>query len=1742
MGKESERERLQVLEASIKPTDIAIKTDLRAEYALLCKTPYGKYRQGYFDRWSGFEQRMRSNPIFATGESEAVYSLIASLQPLYPTTAIFRRNKVNDKINEGEDAKLKDEIRAWTTLLQQEGVERFPTNIKSTGAEKTALSASFQGKNQSLNSGNQDGRPTCPCGLTHWPSQCYYLNPERRRKPNWKMNKETAKKVKLFLQKNPKFAAEVDEAIKKWEESVLRARKNIAGNAESMEVARTQENQSESEGDSFAGTCLAAGSTSSSCSLFCAVVLDSGTNVHIINEKLESRIVSRRNATSQDVVNAGNLTLQCREVVNAEIKLCYKGKIKTLTLIDALYIPDFMANLVSLPRLNKIGLHHDTTDPSILFKIKENKRIPVAEMSESKTGHFILEDFSDKELVSATASSSKPRKVKVKTAADWHKILAHPGVKAIEALPNNTNGIEIDTSETISTVDCDTCLLSKAKAIISRRSDKNREVHLENESQKMAVVSWGITEMTEAIDGSKVLSHFYYDAEAFHVVYPSKTKAQAVALFKAHFTRMISLYGAKTIFLRSDDEATIGEAAEKILSSFGIVRLRSCPDTPAQNGAGEISGKVIIQAARCLRIEAQLPKNLWPWICGSAAYLLNRTPTKKLSYHTPFEKITGKLPFLGHLHRIGSKAFALDKNLPKRDKMEARAHIGYLVGFEGTNIYQIWIPHFKGKKKNVIRTRDVVFKNELHKPLEDISLGQGLSENQHALQIQRLELPEAEILHDHQDPYIASSIPIWKQQKKRMGNSGTSESIPYPTPSPTASREQTIEPDDQVSDFFEDTLESTDQGPETETYFKAFMATLELKSSKKEATKSVPRIHRDKLPPPPTEFKDLDSHEFGSQFRHASMLELNALSQKTFEIISSYDGYRLPLKWVWTYKFDANGFLIKFKACLCVRRDLQLPSISETYAATLAMKTFRAIMAITCAFGLETRQYDLVNAFCNAHLSNPVHCAMPPGFEYLGSALKLHRALYGLKESPRLWYQTLKNCLSKFGFEEIPDIDCLMKGRNMLIIFYVDDLILIYWPSDKLIADEFDLHLSSIFETTFLGEAKWFLGIQMIRDKKVKKLWLSQESYCSKIGVKFEITGREKYPATPLPSSSTFIENKEQATKSQIKGYQIKVGSIGHAAVSTRPDIAKAHSILAQFNQNPSERHLEMADHLISYVYGSRKLCLSFDGNKDPWQVFCDASYADHKDRKSSQGLLFKMFGGSVEWKATKQKTVTTSTTEAELLALSVIGSHCYWWDRFFSLSFRTGMIPAIKCDNQQACRLANGDSEILPTKLRHVDIHQHWVRQEVKSGKMVVQWVPTTEQEADGLTKLLSRQKFETSGLGSKGYSPGGLVYPGKKSRKVEKIRTIEEEEKYSIHQDYLSFNSFFYPKTDADFPSSSRLPDGRLNLDLRIQQSAAPLTEQEKMVKLIWPEAKLAGDAKHIGETSSKNKVTIKSDLRLIVGDSSVSTKLREIQTLLLTALIPYNAWPQRLALEMSGDFERVRLWIGQSKSALFSPVTEFTRLSPLPNETMKELAWRIRAKYYEVPAEDQERRFCKATLIEHIKEYLPQIWSMIRVESSHANTSEIAEILVARMEEYAKWNNPTPHKQPFHSQFQSMMTFSDPRTHDQNVLNTTDPAYIVAPSFDRDTPNPSGHEVVFKGRLYYRSFPNSMPSKSNPNDKKRNASTNNRVHLVDSTNENTYPHPDHTASLVGEGYDSDLTQLISDMDNESDQIITE
>ena len=183
--------------------------------------------------------------------------------------------------------------------------------------------------------------------------------------------------------------------------------------------------------------------------------------------------------------------------------------------------------------------------------------------------------------------------------------------------------------------------------------------------------------------------------------------------------------------------------------------------------------------------------------------------------------------------------------------------------------------------------------------------------------------------------------------------------------------------------------------------------------------------------------------------------------------------------------------------------------------------------------------------------------------------------------------------------------------------------------------------------------------------------------------------------------------------------------------------------------QNPSSRHHAAADQAITYLYGTKNLAIEFSAGDDE-KVFIgasDAAYADDSlTRRSSEGYLFHLFGGAVDWHATKQKTVTTSTTKAELLALSHAAKEIYWWKHFFkSIQLDPGHELGLSCDNLQMINLLIKDSVKLVTKLKHIDIHKHWLRQEMQDNRLIINWIPTGDMPADGLTKALSRQKHES-------------------------------------------------------------------------------------------------------------------------------------------------------------------------------------------------------------------------------------------------------------------------------------------------------------------------------------------------------------------------------------------------------------
>jgi hypothetical protein len=381
-------------------------------------------------------------------------------------------------------------------------------------------------------------------------------------------------------------------------------------------------------------------------------------------------------------------------------------------------------------------------------------------------------------------------------------------------------------------------------------------------------------------------------------------------------------------------EAKLGSSAKEELESAGIkVEVRS-PDTPAQLGGAERAGAIIVIAAKVLRIHSGLPKALANELICAAVRLLNITPTKALGWRTPQEIVTGIQPDLSRLHVIGSRGFVLNKHLPRGDKLEDRTFEGFLVGYDASNIYRIWIP----TTNRVIRVRDVRFIDELYKDKPS-------TQRVEPHIIEAVHVAEAE---EYDSDTIVVAQPI--RQRQAIVNSSSQKQVQQ-LPSPTITACGTPDPPDSP-DLVEQQLfqessasrpsqrsapggwnfdEYPDQNsdtirvaipthelyvpdrrqnnapqrrdpnlsqenivtgrrrhqahfieatPDLSKYF-AFAATI---AQANEATlvasqagiKTDPtRIHRDDLPPPPRHWKELKRHAHRKQFKAAAVAEFN---------------------------------------------------------------------------------------------------------------------------------------------------------------------------------------------------------------------------------------------------------------------------------------------------------------------------------------------------------------------------------------------------------------------------------------------------------------------------------------------------------------------------------------------------------------------------------------------------------------------------------------------------------------------------------------------------------------------------------------------------------------------------------------------------------------------------------------------------------------------------------------------------
>jgi hypothetical protein len=453
----------------------------------------------------------------------------------------------------------------------------------------------------------------------------------------------------------------------------------------------------------------------------------------------------------------------------------------------------------------------------------------------------------------------------------------------------------------------------------------------------------------------------------------------------------------------------------------------------------------------------------------------------------------------------------------------------------------------------------------------------------------------------------------------------------------------------------------------------------------------------------------------------------------------------IGLKWVYKVKRDEHGAVVRHKARLVAKGFVQREGIDfeEVFAPVARMESVRLLLALAAIKDWRVHHLDVKSAFLNGELAEVIHVQQPPGFAVGGQehkVLRLHKALYGLRQAPRAWNIKLDASLATLGFIKCVTEHALYtrrSGHGLLIVgVYVDDLIVT--GSDQQAIVDFKIEMMKLFRMSDLGLLTYYLGLEV--EQRKDAITLRQSSYARKL---LERSGMGDCKPCQTPMEEKLRLSKQStAPKVDATRYRSIVGGLRYL-VHTRPDIAFAVGFVSRFMEDPKEDHLAAVKHLLRYVAGTTSYGLVYprrSGKGLELTGFSDSDMAGDIDgRKSTTGVFFTLGSCPVSWQSQKQKIVALSTCEAEYIAAATASCQGVWFGRMLQeLTGEELRAPLLKVDNKSAIALAK--NPVLHDRSKHIDTRFHFIRDCVDGGQIILEHVETGRQLADILTKPLGR------------------------------------------------------------------------------------------------------------------------------------------------------------------------------------------------------------------------------------------------------------------------------------------------------------------------------------------------------------------------------------------------------------------
>ncbi|CAI7928438.1 unnamed protein product [Closterium sp. NIES-54] len=435
----------------------------------------------------------------------------------------------------------------------------------------------------------------------------------------------------------------------------------------------------------------------------------------------------------------------------------------------------------------------------------------------------------------------------------------------------------------------------------------------------------------------------------------------------------------------------------------------------------------------------------------------------------------------------------------------------------------------------------------------------------------------------------------------------------------------------------------------------------------------------------------------------------------------------------------------------------------QNFSPTPKIATLRVLLQVAAQHDYELHSLDFSTAFLQGILHEEIWLRRPPGFTGsfpTGTQWSLRRPVYGLRQAPREWHDTLRTTLAALGFAPSTAYPSLFLRSDttlppFYVLVYVDDLV--FATADTEALAHVKSELQKRHTCTDLGELTSYLGLRITWDKAQRTITLTQSHMVQQVLQRFGFTYSSP-ESTPLLTGHSLSAPPLDESVEPSGPYPELVGCLMYLMTCTRPDLAYPLSLLARYVAPGRHRkvHWDVAKTVLRYLCSTSGMGLVLGGRA---RVFLtghsDASWVDNlATQQSSQGYTFNLGSGSVSWRSICSSSVLSSSCEAEIYAGAMAAQELRWFTYLLTnLGEAPCSPPVLYVDNKAMIALCH--EHRLEHRTKHIALRYFLARELQQRGQLRLAYMASADvftkadaNTADVFTKALQpcdHQRFCT-------------------------------------------------------------------------------------------------------------------------------------------------------------------------------------------------------------------------------------------------------------------------------------------------------------------------------------------------------------------------------------------------------------